>query len=183
MKFQILHIFLWMMACHNYSLSDWTLGHPEEPIHSEFYPSQKESFGRWSKTRKIRNDFICSGALSNTPQNNPLHVIARYTTLKECWILVLVNILLNLSLKLHSRETEPLAPPSFLFDSEWVQGENLLLRVPSSYHHPNILSPVLRRPTYQPDELFTFQLMVQLEANWRNLCIRFPGQCNCKDNS
>ena len=99
MKFQILHIFLWMMACHNYSLSDWTLGHPGEPIHSEFYPSQKESFGRWSKMRKIRNDFICSGALSNTPQNNPLHVIARYTTLKECWILVLVNILLNLSLK------------------------------------------------------------------------------------
>ena len=32
------------MACHNYYLSDWTLGLLEEPLHFEFHPSQKESF-------------------------------------------------------------------------------------------------------------------------------------------
>ena len=37
------------MACHNYYVSDWKSGHLEEPIHSEFHPSQKESFWLWCK--------------------------------------------------------------------------------------------------------------------------------------
>ena len=48
-KFQILRIFVWTMACHNYYLSGWKLGHLEELIHSEFHPSQKESFWLWSR--------------------------------------------------------------------------------------------------------------------------------------
>ena len=99
MKFQILHIFLWMMACHNYSLSDWTLGHPGEPIHSEFYPSQKESFGRWSKWERSETTLSVLEPYQTLHRIIHCMVIARYTTLKECWILVLVNILLNLSLK------------------------------------------------------------------------------------
>ena len=42
-------IFVWTMACHNYYVSDWKSGHLEEPIHSEFHPSQKESFWLWCK--------------------------------------------------------------------------------------------------------------------------------------
>ena len=48
-KFQILRIFVWTMACHNYYLSGWKLVHLEELIHSEFHPSQKESFWLWSR--------------------------------------------------------------------------------------------------------------------------------------
>ena len=48
MKSQILHIFVWTMACHYY-LSDWALGHLEEPIHSKFNPSQRESLWWWSR--------------------------------------------------------------------------------------------------------------------------------------
>ena len=47
-KFQILHIFVWTMMCHN-NLCGRKLGHHEEPIHFEFHSSQRESFWRWSR--------------------------------------------------------------------------------------------------------------------------------------
>ena len=40
-KFQILRIFVWTMACHTYYLSGWKLGHLEELIHSEFHHLKK----------------------------------------------------------------------------------------------------------------------------------------------
>ena len=42
-KFQMLHIFVWTMMCHN-NLCGRKLGHHEEPIHFEFHSSQRESF-------------------------------------------------------------------------------------------------------------------------------------------
>ena len=66
----------------------------------------------------------------------------------ECWIFVLVNILLNFALKYWfgatKNEMELPAPPSSLLGSEWVQEGNLQLQVPSSRHHPYIFCLILR---------------------------------------
>ena len=42
---------------------------------------------------------------------------------------------------------ELLTPPSFLFDSKWVQGENLQFQVSSSCHHPSVFCLILTRST------------------------------------
>ena len=80
MKFQILHIFVWMMAYHNHNLSDWKLGHLEEPIHSEFHPFRREYFSRWSGCGTQEATLSVLEHYQKTSQEIPQPEVAHHTS-------------------------------------------------------------------------------------------------------
>ena len=112
-KIPILRIFVWTMAYHNYYyLSGWNLGHLEEPTHSEFHPSQKESFWRSSR---------CESSETTWP------VLERYRALHEIFhSLSLCTILRSSAIESSSSYSAPraisfiLRIKSVLFSSLWI---------------------------------------------------------------
>ena len=115
-EFQIPRIFVWMKMC----ISGWELSHVEEPIHSEFNPSQKESF--WLRSRCETSEktlsvlepyreldeifhslslriILQSWAVEASSSYSAQQAISLILHLKSAEFFVLVNIPLNFALK------------------------------------------------------------------------------------
>ena len=115
-KFQILYTFVWTMTCHKYYMYGWKSGNLEEMIHSEFHPLKNPSdcdvYVKYQKRLDLFWNHIeiftrystacrclpyCEVKLRPIAHIRPASHLCAWPV--ECWIFVLINILLNFALK------------------------------------------------------------------------------------